>query len=69
MQTASVLPCIVIVIVIVIFKQGVCSAQADFQRSPVYITHKTTQLIATYIHTSYSYTYNTHKQRNTTTKI
>ena len=28
-----------IVIVIVIFKQGVRSAQADFQRSPVYITH------------------------------
>ena len=38
-QVAVDLFVIVIIIVIVLFKQGVRSAQADFQRSPVYITH------------------------------
>ena len=60
-------PFFVIVIVIVIFKQGVRSAQADFQRSPVYITHTTNSNIYTYklaIHIIHTKKYN----KNITTK-
>ena len=49
------------IIVIVIFKQGVHSAQADFQRSPVYITHTTNSNIYTYklaIHIIHAKKYN-----------
>ena len=56
------------VIVIVIFKQGVRSAQADFQRSPVYITHTTNSNIYTYklaIHIIHTKKYN---NKNITTK-
>ena len=55
-------------IVIVIFKQGVRSAQADFQRSPVYITHTTNSNIYTYklaIHIIHTKKYN---NKNITTK-